>query len=348
MNSEFIQRKQDHLQYSLSSESQTDQASGLDRVDLVHHSMPDLNLEEISIHTSLMESELKTPFFICGMTAGHDQADLINERIAAMASERGWLMGVGSQRRELQSDYQDVALHDLLRRFPRLKLISNLGLAQLIELHQKNEFSTLQRLVEQTRSVLIAIHLNPLQEAIQAEGTPRFKGGFEALKAWTKISPVPVVVKETGSGMSGSVIEKLNELNLFAIDVSGLGGTHWGRVEGLRANSESSARRYGKTFMNWGISTVDSIQEASKILKKSKTEIWASGGIRSGLDAAKVLALGAKRVGFAQPVLTAALKSQAELDLWAAQVEHELKIAMFCTNSGDLSELNSFKWKGSK
>jgi isopentenyl-diphosphate delta-isomerase len=346
MNSEFVQRKQDHLQYSLSPESQTELASGLDRVELIHDSLPELNLDEISIQTSFLDSELKTPFFVSGMTAGHDHANLINERIATMASERGWIMGIGSQRRELQDDYQDQALQKLAICFPKLKLISNLGLAQLIELYRKKEFSKLQQLVEKTRSVMIAIHLNPLQEAIQVEGTPRFKGGFEALKEWIKVSPVPVIVKETGSGMSRSTIEKLNELNLFAMDVSGMGGTHWGRVEGLRAAPNSSAHRFGATFKDWGISTIESIQHASKILKRSKTEIWASGGMRTGLDAAKALALGASRVGFAQPVLAAALKSQADLDCWASQVEHELKIAMFCTNSAQLSDLNSTKWKG--
>jgi isopentenyl-diphosphate delta-isomerase len=348
MDQQFVRRKEDHLQFSLSPESQTTAHSGWDDLQLIHDSLPDLNLADVSIQTSFLGSILETPFFIPGMTAGHEHAGLINDRIANLAAERGWLMGVGSQRRELDSDYQDFALQKLVTRFPKLKLISNLGLAQLIELHQQDEFSKLQRVIENTGSVLIAIHLNPIQEAVQAEGTPHFKGGMEALQAWCSVSPVPVVVKETGSGMSEATLKKLKSLNLFAVDVSGMGGTHWGRVEGLRAKKESAAFRFGMTFGNWGISTVESLHTASKVFQGSSTEIWASGGIRTGLDAAKAIALGATRVGFAQPVLAAALKSKVALSEWAGQTEQELKIAMFCTNSANLSVLNQEKLKSDR
>ena len=345
MEHQFIQRKVDHLHFSLNPESQANGAN-FDHIDLLHDSLPDLNLNEVSIQSHFLDSEMETPFFVSGMTAGHENAGAINDRIALMASERGWIMGVGSQRRELDSVYQDQALQKLSTRFPKLKLISNLGLAQLIELHQKNEFSKLQKLIENTGSVMIAIHLNPLQEAIQAEGTPQFSGGLEALRVFKKISSVPMVVKETGSGMSEATLLKLKTLNLFAIDVSGMGGTHWGRVEGLRAKENSAASRFGKTFGDWGISTVESLLTAEEIFKDVSTEIWASGGMRSGLDAAKSIALGATRVGFAQPVLKAAMESEVALMNWAAQTEQELKIAMFCTNSKNLSQLNSDKVKG--
>jgi len=346
MDQNFIQRKEEHLHFSLNPESQASSLMKFDQVELIHDSMPDLNLEEISISTDFLDLEMATPFFVSGMTAGHKNAVLINERIASMASSRGWLMGVGSQRRELDTDYQDQALQNLLVRHPNLKLISNLGLSQLIELHQKNEFQKLISLIESTRSVLIAIHLNPLQEAIQVEGTPRFAGGYEALKAWKSLSPVPVLVKETGSGMSDSTLNKLKTLGLFAVDVSGVGGTHWGRVEGLRADVNTAASRFGKVFGEWGVSTLESLIHAQHIFKNSKTEIWASGGIRSGLDAAKSIALGADRVGFAQPVLAAALESEDALMAWADEMEKGLKISMFCTNSKNLSELKMIKVRG--
>ncbi len=346
MDQQFIQRKEDHLQYSLSPESQTSLHSRWEHLDLIHDSLPDLDLADVSIHSAFLDYQIETPFFVPGMTAGHENATLINDRIAGMASERGWLMGVGSQRRELDSEYQDYALQKIASRFPKLKLISNLGLSQLIELHQQGEFAKLQALVENTGAAMIAIHLNPLQEAVQAEGTPNFRGGYEALKAWCDISPIPVIVKETGSGMSEATLQKLKNLNLFAVDVSGMGGTHWGRVEGLRAKKESASSRYGKTFGNWGISTVDSLRFAAKVFEGTQTEVWASGGMRTGLDAAKAIALGAKRVGFAQPVLAAALTSKVALSEWALQTEQELKIAMFCTNSANLSALNLQKLKG--
>lgn len=346
MDQQFVQRKEDHLHHSLNPESQAISHAHFDRIELLHDSLPELNLNEVSIQSDFLDSEIATPFFVSGMTAGHEHATLINDRIAAMASERGWIMGIGSQRRELDSNYQDQALQKLLVRFPKLKMISNLGLSQLIELHQNNEFSKLQNLIANTGSVLIAIHLNPLQEAIQGEGTPQFRGGYEALKAWQKISPVPTMVKETGSGMSDPTLLKLKSLGLFAIDLSGMGGTHWGRVEGLRAKEDSSTARFGKTFGNWGISTIESLIQAEQVMVGSSTEIWASGGIRSGLDAAKAIALGAKRVGFAQPVLKVAMQSEEALSIWASQIEQELKIAMFCSNTQNLSQLNSEKVKG--
>lgn len=342
----FIQRKEEHIQFSLLPEAQSDLGTGLDQIELIHDSLPDLNLNEISIESEFMDETLSTPFFVSGMTAGHENAQLINERIAFMASERGWIMGLGSQRRELDENFDDQGLQGLSVRYPQLRLISNIGISQLIELYEKNDFSPLLKLLEKTHSILLAIHLNPIQEAIQTEGTPRFKGGWKALRKWLEISPVPVVVKETGSGMSESTLLRLSELNLFAVDVSGMGGTHWGRIEGLRAKEDSPARRYGKTFENWGISTAESLHHARKIFKGSKTEIWSSGGIRNGLDAAKSLALGAKRVGFAKPILEQAVKGEAFLMEWAEGVEKELKIALFCTNSRNLGSMGLSKLKG--
>ena len=346
MEQQFIQRKEEHLHFSLNPESQAVASTQFDQLELMHDSLPELNLDEVSITSDFLDEVIETPFFVSGMTAGHEHATLINDRIAAMASARGWLMGVGSQRRELEVDYQDQALQKISTQFPKIKLISNLGLAQLIELHQRNEFSRLLKLIENTGSVLMAIHLNPLQEAIQTEGTPRFRGGIEALSAWKLVSPVPVVVKETGSGMSEATLLKLKNLNLFAVDLSGMGGTHWGRVEGLRAKENTPAAHFGKTFGNWGISTLESLLHAEPIFTGTPTEVWASGGIRSGLDAAKAITLGAKRVGFAQPVLKTAMHSEEALINFAAQVEQELKIAMFCTGSKNLSELNVQKIKG--
>jgi isopentenyl-diphosphate delta-isomerase len=346
MDQNFVQRKEDHLHFSLNPDSQTSLFAQFDQFDLIHDSMPELNLNEVSIRSHFLDSELATPFFVSGMTAGHENANLINDRIAMMASERGWIMGVGSQRRELDSTYEDQALQKLSIKYPKLKLISNLGLSQLITLHQNNAFSKLSKLIEKSGSLMIAIHLNPLQEAIQAEGTPNFKGGLEALKAWKKISPVPVMVKETGSGMSEVTFLKLKSLDLFAIDLSGMGGTHWGRIEGLRAKNSSLTTKMGKTFGEWGVSTVESLLDADQIFKGTSTEIWASGGVRSGLDAAKAIAMGAQRVGFAQPVLKAAMESEVALMEFASEMEQGLKISMFCTNSKNLTELNSSKVKG--
>ena len=340
--SNFINRKIDHLQLSLLDEVEANECSTLDRIELVHESMPELDLAEVSIETSFLESVFPTPFYIAGMTAGHEQAEVLNSRLAAMASERGWLMGVGSQRREVDvqvdTAFSDSAVANLVKRFPKLKLMANLGMSQLIELSEKNELSKLFTVLDRMQASLLAIHLNPLQEAIQEEGTPNFKGSFSALEQLLKSSPVPVTVKETGCGMSEKTLQKLSALPLFGIDVSGLGGTHWGRIEGKRSPKTSVSARAGETFQNWGIPTVESLLNARSV-KLGSTELWASGGVRSGLDAAKLISLGASRVGFARPALQAAINGENALDLWMKAIEKELKIALFCTESSSIKEL---------
>ena len=347
---QFIQRKADHLRLSLLDENEAMGKSLLDRIELIHDSLPDLDFADVSIESSFLEQAIQTPFYISGMTAGHADAAQINECFAALASRRGWLMGVGSQRRELGSEfeegYQDSSVHGLVKKYPKLKLISNFGIAQVIELFHAQNLKKLIETAESVQASAIAIHLNPLQEVIQEEGTPKFKDSLLALKFLAESSPIPIVVKETGSGMSEVTLKKLSSLPLFAVDVSGFGGTHWGRIEGSRASNQSLAAQMGKSFKDWGVSTLESTLLANEEFHNKATEVWASGGVRSGIDAAKLLALGATRVGFAKPVLQAALQGEEELDRWMSSIEQELKISLFCTNTANLGELSALKVKG--
>lgn len=331
------------MRVALRPEAQTTAFQNLDQVHFQHCSLPELNLNEIQIESSVLDRPIATPFYISGMTAGHNDAHDINFRLAQMASERGWIFGLGSQRRELDEAFCDRGIEAIVSSFSDLKIVSNLGISQLIELYLEPNPSIslkrLDRILNRSRAFALAIHLNPLQEAIQPEGTPNFKHGFEALEWLTQNIAVPVIVKETGSGMSLEVLQRLSKLKLFAVDVSGMGGTHWGRVEGLRADSGSTAARLGTTFQNWGISTLESVQNAIRALLDTHIEIWGSGGVRTGLDAAKLLALGCDRVGFAQPALQAALSGDADLQNWMKQIEQELKVAMFCSGVSQLGGL---------
>jgi isopentenyl-diphosphate delta-isomerase len=180
------------------------------------------------------------------------------------------------------------------------------------------------------------------------EGTPQFKGGMQAIKNLKEKLQVPVILKETGSGISRPVLERMMSLGIDAVDVSGLGGTHWGRIEGLRAPEESLQQKAAKIFKDWGISTLDSVLMAVGF--SPNYEVWGSGGIRSGLDAAKLLAVGATAVGYAQPILAAALQSPEELDKTMEQFEFELKVGLFCTGCKTVAELRTKKawaWKKS-
>lgn len=332
---QFEGRKREHIRHALDPANQATGQSGLDRIHLTHDALPDLNFEAVRLDSLCLGQSSRSPFYIAGMTAGHPDAVHINRTLALAAAERGWAMGVGSQRRELES--ADGSSLDHWRRLrdevPALTLIANLGISQIIDV----PLAKIAKVIEALNASALAIHLNPLQEALQPEGTPRFKGALNALQRLTAEVDVPIVLKETGCGFSKQTVEKLRGIQLAAIDVSGLGGTHWGRIEGARAEKRSTLSAAAETFANWGESTAESVLNVREVLPKM--EVWASGGVRSGLDAAKLIALGADRVGYAQPALEAALKGGEELLRWMEIQEYELKVALFCTGCASPVEL---------
>ena len=221
----------------------------------------------------------------------------------------------------MSCDYQNVFLY------------SNLGIAQLIEV----PFEAILRVTDVLHAEALMIHCNPLQECIQPEGTPLFRGCWQALERVVRKLSIPVLIKETGCGFSTATLSRLNDLGVAAVDVSGLGGTHWGRIEGLRAVNEPIRQQTAQTYKNWGIDTVCCVRQASALTPSF--EIWGSGGVRHGLDAAKLFALGASTVAFAKPMLGPALHSVERVVLTMETIEYELKVAMFCTGSRTLFEL---------
>jgi isopentenyl-diphosphate Delta-isomerase len=329
----FEERKRDHIEISLSSQSQSLSYEGLENIELIHEAVPDLNFSDIDLKTKTLGFEVSSPIFISSMTLGHAQSSSVNEILAQVCVEQNMLMGVGSQRRQLDDSEAKNECLKLRQLFPKLKVMGNLGLSQLIE----TPVSKIQALVESLQAQAMIIHTNPLQECIQPEGTPQFRGSWQALETICKELSVPVILKETGCGFSPSTLHRLKDIGLAAIDVSGRGGTHWGRVEAQRLSQENIQYAAGRTFRDWGITTVDSVLAAREIPMKS--EIWASGGVRTGLDVAKLLALGAQMVGMAQPMLAAALLGKGELTKFVEQLHYELKVAMFCTGVGTVADL---------
>lgn len=332
---QFEGRKREHLRHALDPAHQADGLGGLGQLRLVHEALPDLNFEEIRLESNCLGRKALTPFYVAGMTAGHADAPELNLRIALACEARGWAMGVGSQRRELESLGATPDRWTSLRRAaPRLVLFANIGVSQLIALFSGKGagIGALRRLVDSLQAQALVVHANALQEAIQPEGTPQFKGALPALAKVCEELGVPVVLKETGCGFSAATLRRLRESGLAALDVSGLGGTHWGRIEGARAGQGSLLEEASRTFGEWGVPTVDAVIAARRELS-AKTEIWASGGVRTGLDAAKLIALGASQVGFAKPALEAALQGEEALGHWMSVREKELRIALFCTGS---------------
>ena len=233
-------------------------------------------------------------------------------------------MGVGSQRRQLFDPSAFKECESLRSDFPDAVLFGNLGLSQVIT----TPVDKIQSLVDSLKAQFMVIHTNPLQEALQPEGTPQFRGGLKALEKLCGKLNCPVVLKETGCGFSKESFKRLTGLGLAAIDVSGFGGTHWGRVEGLRQKETDMGYKVANTFFQWGLSTVESLKKGLE--SGFDGELWASGGVRSGLDAAKLLALGASKVGYAQPILEAVVKGSQSLSEKMEQLEQELKVTLFC------------------
>jgi isopentenyl-diphosphate delta-isomerase len=330
MNTEqFEGRKADHLRLALDPAMEALGRSGFDRIELRHEALPELDFASVNLATAFWRKPAASPFFISSMTAGHHHGEALNLVLARTAAEKGWPMGVGSQRRELTDPAAKTEWKRLRQEAPGAILFSNVGLSQLITQPAKSVLA----LVDALEAAALIVHTNPLQEALQPEGTPEFKGGLQAIEKICKSSRVPVILKETGCGFSAETIRRLKGTGISALDVAGLGGTHWGRIEGGRAPGGSLQQQAAQTFAGWGVSTVDSLLNAAQQKLPVELEIWASGGIRSGLDAAKAIALGARKVGFAKPALAEALKGEAALAAWMEAREFELKVALFCTGS---------------
>lgn len=330
---EFEKRKQDHIQLALMPANQAAECNTLDSISLIHEALPDLDFSEITLQTTRLGHVVSTPFMVSSMTAGHEQAEMINAHLLAACAESGWAMGVGSQRRELFDTEAAFAWQPLRAQFPKVSLFSNLGITQLIE----TPLSRVQKLIDSIEAEALIIHCNPLQEVIQHEGTPYFKGCWEALELTVKNISTPLIIKETGCGFSKTTLARLNNIGIAAVDISGLGGTHWGRIEGNRAAITDVRKKTAETFKNWGIPTVQSLRYAAAVTPDF--EIWGSGGVRHGLDAAKLLALGATTIGLAQPLLESALQNGEAVYNFMMGIHYELQVAMFCTGSRTIGEL---------
>lgn len=337
---QFEKRKMDHIRIALDPRSQAEGLSGLDDIQLIHEALPDFDFKEVDCSTSFFSHKLSAPFFISSMTAGHENAAIINSRLAELSANKQILMGVGSQRRELNDAEACQEWKRVRAKAPRALLLGNLGISQIIGVST----AKIQAMIESLEAEALFVHLNPLQECLQPEGTPNFRGGYQAIEALVEKLSIPVIVKEVGCGFSQETLKKIYNLGVYAVDVSGLGGTHWGRVEGFRSQENAQLFQVAKTFENWGISTVQSLLNAKKI--NENYTVWSSGGVRDGLQTGKLLALGSNMVGIAQPWLKAALEGETAIDGLYEKILLELKVAMFCTGVQKLEDFRAKKvWK---
>lgn len=327
---ETSKRKLDHIKVCLNEEVEARfKTTGFEEIDLIHQACPEVNLSEVELSSTLFEKELDAPIIISPMTGGHEEGREINKALAGAAQELNIGFSVGSQRAaievpELEDTYRvrDVA--------PDVLLFGNLGAMQLNGDYGIDE---VKRAIEMIEADGLGIHFNSLQEAIQPEGHSDFR---DVLKSISKISSElekPVYIKETGAGITSSVASKFAEAGAKAIDVSGAGGTSWAGVEAIR---EESSTELGDVFWDWGIPTSVSTAEVAGAVD---IPVISSGGIRSGLDAAKAIALGADFVGVGLPLFRAAAKGKETVVSWLEEFVRELKVAIFLCGYKDVSEL---------
>ena len=323
-------RKDAHLALAADRLALSGVSAGFERVRLEHCALPECSLAEVQIATGCLGRQVTAPLFIGSMTGGTSRADAINEALAETAEAAGVALAVGSQRASLESGRSQASLRRLA---PSVPLIGNLGGVQLA---RPGGIDLARRAVDELEADAIFIHLNPLQEAAQPEGETDWRGVLTAIETLVGTLDVPVMAKEVGAGIGPDVAQLLFDVGVHAVDIAGLGGTNWTRIEVAR---RTEAAMFAP-FLDWGLPTVDALRAVRAACPNGR--LIASGGIADGLDAAKALWLGAALVSMAGPVLRAltgdgrgtpdAAAAAEVITLWKDQ----LRLAMFLTGATDL------------
>ncbi|HKX82555.1 MAG TPA: type 2 isopentenyl-diphosphate Delta-isomerase [Nitrososphaera sp.] len=335
------QRKKDGIEIPLRNNVQAKSASTyLEYVRLVHNALPELDYDEIDTTTEFLGHRFAAPFIIDSMTGGTDEATVINGRLGEVAEKYGFGMGLGSQRAGLKSEELAATYSVARKNAPNAFLIANIGGAQLAKGLTVDEARSMVKMI---RANALVVHLNPLQELVQPEGEPKYKGVLDRISELAKIIDVPVIVKEVGAGISHEVAVKLEMAGVAAINVAGLGGTSWAGVEKLRADAgkDRAKSRLGEMFWDWGIPTAASIIEVRQAVK---LPLIASGGLRNGLEGAKCIVLGARMAAMAIPFLRAAAESRESAFAFAESLLAELKSTMFLVGAKEIAALASSRY----
>lgn len=327
------QRKDDHIKINLEKDVRSQLTTGLEKFTFTHEALPELNLDEIDTSLRLFGKNLQAPILISSMTGGTQEAQNLNLRLAQAAQECGLAMGVGSQRAALEQP-ELAASFQVRRAAPDILLFANLGAVQLNYGYSLDEC---QRAVDMLEADALYLHLNPLQEAVQHGGDVNWKGLAEKIEKLCKKLNAPVIAKEVGWGISERTAKILADCGVAAIDVAGAGGTSWSQVEMYRAPDEF-LRNLAASFVGWGIPTAESILAVRQAAPGMT--IFASGGLRDGIDIAKCLALGATLGGMAGNFLKAAAVSTENAVEMIRLTQKQLQVTMFCAGAANTSELS--------
>lgn len=332
-NSPTEKRKQEHINICLEQKVEPGSA-GFENYRFVHEALPEINLDEVDTRCSLFGHKLSAPLIISSMTGGCGEGGQINQVLAEAAQTLGLAMGVGSQRAAL-TDPELASTFQVRKIAPNIALFANLGAVQL-----NNGFSLdeCKSAIEMISADALILHINPLQESIQPGGNTNYSDLLKKIEMLCKGLNVPVIVKEVGNGISERTARLIREAGAAGIDTAGAGGTSWAIVESLR---HSENPEVGNEFASWGIPTAESIKMCRK--GAPNTIIIGSGGLRSGIDAAKAIALGADFAGYGLPLLKDAVRGIEPVINRLKKYRNELQTAMFCIGAKNIIELRGSK-----
>jgi isopentenyl-diphosphate delta-isomerase len=325
-------RKADHIQINLEKDVASSRTTGLERLRFDNAAVPELDLRAIRTDLIFLGRRLSAPLLISSMTGGTSEAQTLNLALAQAAQHSGVAMGLGSLRAALE-DPSLVPTFQVRHVAPDIFLLANLGAVQL---NYGYGVDHCRRAVELVEADALVLHLNALQEALQPEGDTNFSGLLKRIEEVCATLSVPVIAKEVGWGISAADARRLVEAGVAAIDVAGAGGTSWSQVEMHRTSNPAQAR-LAEAFVGWGIPTADAVRQVRQELPT--IPLIASGGLRSGTDVAKCIALGADLGAMAGPFLRAAAESPEAATAAIGGVVAELRLVMFATGSADHSAL---------
>jgi isopentenyl-diphosphate delta-isomerase len=326
-------RKDAHIDLALDPQTRSGSSNGFDRMGFEHCAMPEMALPDIDLSTAFLGKWLDAPMMIGAMTGGTPRAEAINRALAHVAQDQKIAFAIGSQRAALELGQSAGYLRDIA---PDIPIIGNLG---GIQLAAAGGLDLAKAAIDDVAADAIAIHLNPLQEAIQPEGEHDWRGVRDAIAALVAADIAPVIVKEVGAGISASIASDLFECGVTAIDVAGFGGTNWARIEAARRDDDIAPFA---PFLNWGIATLDCLMAVTKACPDQL--VIASGGLRDGLDAMRAYRLGAGMTSLAGPMLKQLLDNEKEpspeaLGKFIEQIKQQMALTVFLTGAADLAGL---------
>jgi len=329
-------RKSNHLEICLEENVQARRVTtGFEEIYLVHRALPEVERNKIDLSTKVFNHKFSAPIVVEAITGGVEKATKINAAIASAVEKLGLGMGVGSQRAAIEDPRLERTFTVARKKAPTAFLMANLGGIQFVRGYGVKQA---KKAVKMLQADALAVHLNPLQEAVQPEGETSFAGLLKKMEEVVQALDVPVIVKETGAGIAAEDAKKLESVRVAGIDVAGVGGTSWAAVEYHRAKRQGDEfhQHLGEAFWDWGIPTAASLIETTQLVR---IPVIASGGVRSGIDVAKALALGASLAGMAHPVLNSAFHGAEEVEEKLRFMIEELRNTMFLVGADSVQKL---------